>query len=164
MIGTAIMTLGIGLFILLDVDSGLGEQIGFAIVMGLGQGLIFQNCMLACQECAGNDYVAVATALCGFMNSIGCAIGVAVCAAAYNNALVKNIAKLPIDVQTMVREQNIIENMNAISNLPPWAREMIIEEYSNSFRFVFTVLTPIMGVAFIMSLFIQRRSSITKSS
>ncbi|KAF9346892.1 hypothetical protein BGX26_001611 [Mortierella sp. AD094] len=158
--GTALMTLGIGLFILFNVGSGLGEQIGFVVVMGLGQGLIFQNCMLACQECAGFELIAVATALCGFVNSIGSAIGVAICAAAYNNALAENLAKLPTDVQTMVRELNLVENMDAIAKLPTGVKELVIKEFSDSFQFVFIVLTPIMGVAFLMSLFISRRGSI----
>ncbi|KAG0013868.1 hypothetical protein BGZ80_010796 [Entomortierella chlamydospora] len=161
--GNALMTLAIGLFILLDANSGLGEQIAFVLVMGVGQGLIFQNCMLACQECSGNDLIAVATALCGFLNSIGAAIGVAICAAAYNNALARNLAKLPTDIQTMVRELDLVENMDAIVKLPADAKELVIGEFANSFQFVFTVLCPIMGVAFLMSLFISRRKAVAKA-
>ncbi|KAF9079602.1 hypothetical protein BGX27_006196 [Mortierella sp. AM989] len=131
--------------------------------MGLGQGLIFQNCMLACQECAGAGFIAVATALCGFINSIGSSIGVAICAAVFNNALVKNLAELPADVQKIAHDFNVIENMNAIADLPAGVRELVIQGYSDSFKSVFIALTPIMGFAFLMSLFIRGRGSLAKA-
>ncbi|KAI7821235.1 drug resistance transporter, EmrB/QacA subfamily [Gamsiella multidivaricata] len=157
-VGTAIMTLGVGLFMLLDAEAGLGKQLGFVLIMGLGQGLIFQNCLLTCQECAGDEYIAVATALCGFINSVGSAVGVAICGSAFNNALVKNVAKLSPEIQEIVREYGVIENMDAISKLPgDEIRRQVVQTYADSFRFLFMVLTPIMGASFIMSLFLNKR-------
>ncbi|KAI1302820.1 hypothetical protein EDD11_005490 [Mortierella claussenii] len=161
--GTAVMTLGIGIFILFDVDTGIGQQLVSVLVMGLGQGLIFQNCMLACQECAGDKYIAVATALCGFINSIGSAMGVAICAAAFNNGLVSNLAKLSEEVQQMVRERGVIENMNAVADLPPDVKVQVVQQYANAFQFLFIVLTPIMGIAFLSSLFLRRRASLKRT-
>ncbi|KAF9939240.1 hypothetical protein BGZ65_011118 [Modicella reniformis] len=159
-IGTAVMTLGIGLFILMDVDTGLGFQIVSLLIMGIGQGLIFQNCLLACQECAGYQFIAVASAVCGFFNAIGSAIGVAICAAAFNNALVKNMAKLSTEVQDIVRDHGVIDNMEVISTLPDIVKEQVVHAYANAFQSLFTVLTPIMGIAFLLSLFLRRRGAV----
>ncbi|KAF8937586.1 hypothetical protein BGZ58_002451 [Dissophora ornata] len=158
--GTAVMTLGVGLFMLLDADTSLGVQLVLLLIMGLGQGLIYQNCVIACQDCAGEKHIAVATSLCGFTNSIGSAIGVAICASAFNNALQKNLAKLPIDTQDILQQMDVVENMAAISNLPEGVKEQVIGAYADSFKVVFMVLTPIMGVAFILSLFMRRRKII----
>ncbi|KAF9361550.1 hypothetical protein BGX34_007082 [Mortierella sp. NVP85] len=161
-IGTGLMTIGIGLFILLDIDTGLASQLIFVLIMGIGQGLIFQNCLLACQECAGEEYIAVASAVCGFVNSIGAAIGVAVCASVFNNALVDNVTKLSPEIQTIVREHGIIENMEAISTVPDEIRSQLLHTYANAFHSVFTVLTPIMGVAFLLSLALRKRDQAKK--
>jgi len=161
-IGTGVMTIGIGLFILLDIHTGLASQLIFVLIMGIGQGLIFQNCLLACQECAGEEHIAVASAVCGFVNSIGSAVGVAVCASAFNNALVNNVAKLSPEIQTIVREYGIIENMEAISTVPDEIRSQLLYAYANAFHSVFTVLTPIMGVAFLLSLALRKRDQAKK--
>ncbi|KAF8921622.1 hypothetical protein BGZ58_004107 [Dissophora ornata] len=161
--GTAIMTLSIGLLMLLDADTSLGVQLVLLLIMGFGQGLIYQNCVIACQDCAGEKHIAVATTLCGFLNGVGSAIGVAICASVFNNALQKNLAKLPIDTQDILGQMDVVENMTAISSLPEGVKEQVIGAYADSFKMVFMVLTPIMGVAFILSLFMRRRKIIDKA-
>ncbi|KAG0298984.1 hypothetical protein BGZ98_010388 [Dissophora globulifera] len=156
-VGTATMTLSIGLFMLMDANTGLGVQLVFVLVMGLGQGLIFQNCLLACQECAGESHMAVATALCGFINSIGSSVGVAICAALFNNALKNNLTKLSPDIQTLLQQLDVVNNMNAIGVLPADIKGQVIDAYADSFQFLFMILTPIMGLSFFLSLFMGRR-------
>ena len=154
--GTGIMTTGVGLLNLWDQDTSIGMEVGIVILMGLGQGFIFQNVMLASQEHAGPKEVAVATALVGFASSIGGAIGVAVCAAAFNNGLARNLAKLPIAMQQLVEQLNVVDNMNAVAELPDDVRKDVIQAYTDSFKFLFTVLTPLLGLAFLLTFLIRK--------
>ncbi|KAG0329290.1 hypothetical protein BG004_002366 [Podila humilis] len=156
-VGLAVMTLGVGLFILNDVDTPVGRQIGFVLIMGLGQGLIFQNAMLACQEVAPEKEIAVVTALFGFFDSIGGAIGVALSAAAFNNALIKNIGKMSEEMQSIAAEHRVIDDMSAVEGLPSGIKTEVLKAYAEAFQFLFTVLTPILGSVFLMSLFIRRQ-------
>ncbi|KAF9147135.1 hypothetical protein BG015_011276 [Linnemannia schmuckeri] len=155
--GCAIFTLAVGLFILFDVDTSLAEQLIFVLLMGLGQGLIFQNCVLASQDCTEPQERAVATGLVAFINSIGNSVGVAICGTVLNNALVQQLEKLPLESQRIVDELNVVENINAIGKLTGSVYGEVILSYAKAFRVLFTVLTPIIGLAFVTSLFILRR-------
>ncbi|KAG0284981.1 hypothetical protein BGZ97_008002 [Linnemannia gamsii] len=158
--GCAIFTLAVGLFILFDVDTSLAEQLIFVLLMGLGQGLIFQNCVLASQDCTEPHERAVATGLVAFINSIGNSVGVAICGAVINNALVSQLEMLPLESRRIVEELNVVENINAIGELQGEVYGEVILSYSKAFRVLFTVMTPIVGLAFVISLFIRRRGTL----
>ncbi|KAF9316441.1 hypothetical protein BG003_001966 [Podila horticola] len=154
--GLTIMTVSVGLLILFDVETGLGQQIVTIFLMGFGNGLIFQNIIIAAQMAALKEDMAVATALSQFANSMGNAIGVAVCAAALNNALVKNLAKLPAEMQSVIAELDVVNNVNAVAMLPEDVRVLVVRAYADGFQFLFKVLTPIVGVALLLSLFLRK--------
>lgn len=160
--GTATLTLSVGLFIMFDEGTSLAEQLIFVLIMGLGQGLIYQNCVLACQDCTDPEDIAVATGLVAFINSIGNALGVAICAAVINNALNNNLSKLPEESQAILKEFNVVENMNSIHTLPEELRVEVVHAYALSFRTLFIVLTPMMGFGFLLTFFIRRRGSLAK--
>ncbi|KAF9097232.1 hypothetical protein BGX23_009480 [Mortierella sp. AD031] len=162
--GTAIFTLAVGLFILFDVDTSLAEQLIFVLLMGLGQGLIFQNCVLASQDCTEPHERAVATGLVAFINSIGNSVGVALCGAVLNNALVQQLSKLPLETRRIVEERNVVENINAIDELSGSVYGEVILAYAKAFQTLFTVLTPIIGLAFVLSLFVRRRGSLASKA
>ncbi|ORZ01812.1 major facilitator superfamily domain-containing protein [Lobosporangium transversale] len=163
-VGTGVATFATGLLILFDVDTSLGMQLGFVLILGLGQGLIFQNCTLTCQECAAEEYMAVATALAGFINSIGSAVGVAICSATINNALLIRLRKYPEEIQVVLRETGAINNMEAVVDLPDDIRQLVIHEYASSFQFLFKILTPMIGLGFLLSLFLRRRASLAQKA
>ncbi|KAG0283736.1 hypothetical protein BGZ96_011877 [Linnemannia gamsii] len=158
--GCAVLTLAVGLFILLDADTPLAEQLIFVLLMGLGQGLIFQNCVLACQDCTEPHERAVATGLVAFINSIGNSVGVAICGTVLNNALVSQLEKLPLESRRIVEELNVVNNLNAIGELTGGVYGEVILSYAKAFKVLFVVMTPIIGLAFVFSLFIRRRGTL----
>ncbi|KAI9236580.1 MAG: major facilitator superfamily domain-containing protein [Podila humilis] len=154
--GLAIMTVAVGLLILFDVETGIGQQIVTIFLMGFGNGLIFQNVIIAAQLAASKEDMAVATALSQFANSMGNAIGVAVCAAVLNNALARSLAKLPAEMQGVIAELDVINNVNAVPLLPEDVKSLVIRAYADGFQFLFKVLTPIVGVTLLLSLFLRK--------
>ncbi|KAF9308524.1 hypothetical protein BGZ91_007776 [Linnemannia elongata] len=160
--GAATLTLSVGLFILFDEHTSLTKQLIFVLIMGLGQGFIYQNCVLACQDCTDAKDMAVATGFVVFINSIGNAVGVAVCAAVINNALTTNLAKLPESSQAVFRELNVIENINVIFTLPEELKAEVVHAYALAFRTLFITLTPMIGIGFVLSLFVRRRGSLAR--
>ncbi|KAG0068533.1 hypothetical protein BGZ89_004583 [Linnemannia elongata] len=161
-LGAATLTLSVGLFILFDEHTSLAKQLIFVLIMGLGQGFIYQNCVLACQDCTDAKDMAVATGFVVFINSIGNAVGVAVCAAVINNALTTNLAKLPESSQAVFRELNVIENINVIFTLPEELRAEVVHAYALAFQTLFITLTPMIGIGFVLSLFVRRRGSLAR--
>ncbi|KAG9071614.1 hypothetical protein KI688_005827 [Linnemannia hyalina] len=161
-LGAATLTLSVGLFIMFDENTSLAKQLIFVLIMGLGQGFIYQNCVLACQDCTEAKDMAVATGFVVFINNIGNAVGVAVCASVINNSLTTTLAKLPESSQAVFRELNVIENINVIFTLPEALKAEVVHAYALSFRTLFTILTPMIGLGFVLSLFVRRRGSLAR--
>jgi hypothetical protein len=155
-LGTATMSVGIGLCQLLDAESGMGQQIGFLLIVGLGIGLILQTCMLAAQSAVAKEDMAIVTALCGFMNSIGGGIGIAMCSALFNNHLLEKFSTFPPSVLGVLAEYKISESITAVQDLPPDAKTMVIDAYVSTFQFIFKCIMPISCAAFVLSLFIRK--------
>ncbi|ORZ27853.1 drug resistance transporter, EmrB/QacA subfamily [Lobosporangium transversale] len=155
-IGTILMSIGIGLCMLLDADSNMGEQIGFLLVAGCGIGLILQTCMLAAQAAVEKRDMAVVTAMCGFFNSIGGGIGIAICSALFNNHLKDSFKKYPVEILQVINEYHITEAITAVQLLPPEVKGLVMKACVESFQFIYKCLTPIACAAFIMSLFVRK--------
>ncbi|KAG0325618.1 hypothetical protein BGZ99_000387 [Dissophora globulifera] len=155
-VGTVMMCIGTGLCQLLDADSGMGQQIGFLLIVGLGIGLILQTCMLAAQAAVEKEDMAVVTALCGFFNSIGGGIGIAMCSALFNNHLASGFAKFSPAVLAVIAQYNIAESITAVQDLPPDVKALVVDVYVKTFQFIFLCITPISGCAFLLSLFIRK--------
>ncbi|KAF8988146.1 hypothetical protein BGZ52_000274 [Haplosporangium bisporale] len=155
-LGTTIMSIGVGLCMLLDHDSNMGEQIGYLLIVGSGIGLILQTVMLAAQAAVEKHDMAIVTALCGFMNSIGGGIGIAMCSALFNNHLATQFAKFPGDVLIVIKEFHLDESITAVQLLPEPTKSLVIEAYVNTFQYIFKCILPITCAAFVISLFIRK--------
>ncbi|KAK3820057.1 MAG: major facilitator superfamily domain-containing protein [Benniella sp.] len=155
-IGTIMMSIGIGLCMLLDADSGMGQQIGFLLIVGLGIGLILQTVMLAAQAAVEKEEMAIVTALCGFFNSIGGGIGIAMCSALFNNHLGSEFKAFSDETKYVLAEYHIMDSITAVQDLPPEVKKLVIEAYVDTFQFIFKCITPIACAAFLLSLFIRK--------
>ncbi|KAF9999999.1 hypothetical protein BGZ80_002942 [Entomortierella chlamydospora] len=154
--GAMLMAIGIGLCILFDADSGMGPQIGYLLIVGVGIGLILQTCIIAAQAAVEKSQMAIVTALCGFFNSIGGAIGIAMCSALFNNRLAEGFAKLPEWAIVIIASSGITESITAVQDLPTDVKALVVECYVETFQYIFKCLTPIACVAFLLSLFIGK--------
>ncbi|KAF9157070.1 hypothetical protein BGX20_004123 [Mortierella sp. AD010] len=154
--GAMLMAIGIGLCILFDADSGMGPQIGYLLIVGVGIGLILQTCIIAAQAAVDKSQMAIVTALCGFFNSIGGAIGIAMCSALFNNRLAQGFAKLPASAIVVIANSGITESITAVQDLPMDVKTLVVGCYVETFQYIFKCLTPIACVAFLLSLFIGK--------
>ncbi|KAG0280937.1 hypothetical protein BGZ96_001366 [Linnemannia gamsii] len=155
-LGTTLMSIGVGLCMLLDESSGMGQQIGFLLIVGLGIGLILQTCMLAAQAAVEKEDMAVTTALCGFMNSIGGGIGIAMCSALFNNHFKTELLKLPASVLQDAAKYNIEKAITNVQILPELSKIAVIGVYVSTFQFIFKCITPIACAAFLFSLLVRK--------
>ncbi|KAK5809600.1 major facilitator superfamily domain-containing protein [Linnemannia elongata] len=155
-LGTVLMSVGCGLCILFDAESGMGPQIGYLLIVGMGIGLILQTCMLAAQAAVDKEDMAIVTALCGFMNSIGGGIGIAMCTALFNNHIKALFEKFPMEVLMVIGEYHIEEKITNVQLLPEAVKLLVIGAYVDTFQFIFKCITPIACAAFLMSLFIRK--------
>lgn len=83
-VGFALMTIGLGLFTLLDENSSTAEWVIFQMIAAVGMGLLLTGSLPAVQvELPEND-VAAATASYAFMRSYGAIWGIYIPAAVFN--------------------------------------------------------------------------------
>ncbi|KAG0078321.1 hypothetical protein BGZ90_005480 [Linnemannia elongata] len=85
-----IYTTGIALLSLWDESSGLGIQIGFLFLVGLGLGGCMQNIVLAGQCAVSQADIATVTSLMSFFRSMGGVVCVAIGGSLINNILTQN--------------------------------------------------------------------------
>lgn len=76
--GWACWAIGLGLFSLLDENSGKDKQIGFALLTGFGMGQTLQPGLVALQGAVPRKDMAVVTAMRNFLRNLGGAIGLAI--------------------------------------------------------------------------------------
>lgn len=85
LVGFAMMTLGIGLFIMLDQHSHLALYVVFQIIAGIGSGLALTTLLPATQAVLSEKDTASSTAVWSFVRSFGTVWGVSVPAAVFNS-------------------------------------------------------------------------------
>jgi hypothetical protein len=92
--GMAMMTLGFGLFIDLDVNSSWAKIIIYQIIAGVGVGPNFQSPLIALQSLVPKRDIATATATFGFTRNLGSAISVVVGSVIFQNEMKKKQSQL----------------------------------------------------------------------
>jgi len=117
-LGCAILTMGMGILSLLDLNSSFGKMVGCLIPSGAGLGFTMQTMILIVQAAVPPKEIASVTAGINFFRTIGFVIGVAVMGAVINNSLTSSLGpeasnfasgsidslnQAPIEVQNMVR-------------------------------------------------------------
>jgi len=70
-IGWIVTTVGMGLLMLLDVDTSTGKWIGLNLIVGLGTGMLFSAMAFAVQASVNVDSIAAAVCMFSFFRSFG---------------------------------------------------------------------------------------------
>ncbi|KKY39022.1 putative mfs drug transporter [Diaporthe ampelina] len=92
LIGWAVWAVGLGLFSTLDRSSGLGKQVGYAILTGFGVGQTLQPSLIAIQAGVDKQNMAVVTGTRNFVRNLGSTIGLAVTGTIINNVVRSGLA------------------------------------------------------------------------
>lgn len=143
-IGFAMMTLGVGLFIILDHKSGLALYVVFQIIAGLGSGLALTTLLPATQAALSEKDTASSTAVWSFIRSFGTVWGVSVPAAIFNsraNALAHRIEDTSIRApwsqaarRTHMRRVNFYSRLRALPETRSLACSKIASAWSGLLR------------------------------
>lgn len=100
-VGVVLMTIGNGLYILFSSHSPVGQIIGFQIVAGVGQGLLFQPPLIAIQAFVSQDNTATATSTFGFTRNLSTALSIVVCGVIFQNSMnlkAKSLSLPPVNL------------------------------------------------------------------
>ena len=154
-VGTGLMTVGIGLFSTLTVHTSFLVTSGFMLITGFGMGLVLQVLILAVQN--GVDYkdLGTATSLAAFFRSMGGAFGTALLGAVLNDRLLGNLSRaLPVAARPNVAAiaRQVVGSPAQLKLLPPAIHTAATVAYVHTIDTVFLIATPVAAIGFLLSL------------
>ncbi|KAK7991652.1 hypothetical protein PG988_000446 [Apiospora saccharicola] len=161
--GTALLTLGTGLYIAYDADTGMPAIIGFQIVHGLGMSSLFQTPLMALQSSVSQADTATATATLGFLRNLGMCLSTVVGGVVFQNSMAAwgpRLAASGLDADQL----RALSGYEAPAHVgmprslaDPVQRQTVLDAFAWSVRNMFVVYTGIAGVGFVASAFVKQR-------
>jgi EmrB/QacA subfamily drug resistance transporter len=91
-VGGIVMTAGMGLLTLLDVNTGKVQLAGYMVVLGAGMGFLMQTTMLIAQNSVAQRDLGAASGAATFFRSIGGSFGISLFGAIFANRLAHSAA------------------------------------------------------------------------
>jgi hypothetical protein len=91
-VGSVFLTIGSGLCTTFEIHTGNAKWIGYQVIIGLGAGLGFQQCINALQTVLSLDDIPVGIAIITFAQSLSGAIFISVAQSVFENRLVASIS------------------------------------------------------------------------
>ena len=160
-VGSAFMCLGYGLFISFDANTTTARAVGFQMIAGLGQGILFEAPLIAIQSQVKQADVATATATMAFVRNVAVSISVIVCGTILQNSMSDRngylrAAGLPRDLLDRLDGENALANVMLPSTLENPAWEFAAKQvFAWATRNMWIMLTVIAFLALVASLFIE---------
>ncbi|ORX94652.1 MFS general substrate transporter [Basidiobolus meristosporus CBS 931.73] len=150
-VGSAIMTVGVGLLTVWNANTGHGEQIGFLLILGIGAGCCIQTLIFAGQAAVTHKDMGIVTTLATFFRSIGGVLGIAIFGSIYNNKLTTGLSELTFDIPI----KEALNSSTFINTLPAQERLVVMDVYVHVLRTIFFIAVGMAGLAFVFTLGIK---------
>ena len=150
--GWACWAIGLGLYSTLDENDGLGKQIGYAILTGVGCGNTLQPALIAVQAGVNRKDMAVVTSFRNFARNFGGTIGLAVAGTILNNLVASGVRTLNLDDQdTAALLKSPQAYLAGRTDLDAdRVREVLIPAYRQGFRIIFLIGASLAALAFVL--------------
>lgn len=151
--GFTLMTIGFGIFSLLDKDSSTGKWVGYQILAGAGAGLIIPTLLPAIMAPLAEADTALATATWAFLRSFGLTWGTAIPAAIFNNrvsALSGRIAD-PVVAETVTGGRAYEHAVASfVNSLEPETRAQFISVLSDGLKRIWEIAIAFAAFGFLL--------------
>lgn len=92
-LGSALLTIGSGLCTTFQVHTGNGKWIGYQIIIGIGAGVGFQQCINCLQTVLPLEDIPIGIAIITFAQSLSGALFISIAQTVFQNRLVASITK-----------------------------------------------------------------------
>jgi MFS family permease len=152
--GWLIATLGIGLFVLIDVNTKTVVWAAVQVVFGLGSGMVLSSVNFGIQAIVRTEDCGRAACMYAFMRTVGMTIGVAIGGTVFQNLMAQKLQELSLPIEIEKNAEAYIAILKTMAPTDP-ARIAILEAYVHGFKAVFQVMTGISGIGLLASLLIK---------
>ena len=151
---TGLLTLGLGLFTMLNSGSSLAEVVVLQCIAAGGFGILMTTVLPAVQGSLPEKDNAIATAAWGFLRAVGGIWGVGIPAAIFDNQFQKYLA-------IHVSNTQILDSLNGgsayahvsgsyINSLPLPLRDDVISTYVDALKIVWAIAAGLSGISFLL--------------
>ncbi|KAI9446080.1 MFS general substrate transporter [Lactarius indigo] len=151
----AVLILGWGLMTTLDDHSNTAEKVLYLLITALGIGCLFQTPLIALQAAMPLKDMATSTGAFNFLRTLGGAVGISIGQAIYTSILKRKIDRIPDLSGFDTSPAALARSVKKLKNLPQPKRGQIIHAYAQSISAIWAFNAPVVGVGFIMVLFIK---------
>ncbi|KAE8371691.1 major facilitator superfamily domain-containing protein [Aspergillus bertholletiae] len=171
--GWMIWAVGLGLFSTLNESSGLGKQIGYGFLTGVGVGNTLQPCLIlicssaliAVQAGVERKDMAVVTSFRNFVRNLGGTLGLAIAGTIINNLIRSSISSLGLS-QSETRSF-LSSPQHYLSQLPQEeaerARSLLIPAYQKGFRIIFLIGAALAAFAFVLAFWLMPQVTLNRA-
>lgn len=161
--GMILLTLGTGLYMILGVDSGLGEIIGFQIVAGTGVALLFQTPSLAIQNNVSQADTSTAMATLSFVRSLGTVLSTVLGGVVFQNSMnsrsstlaASGLSKSYLEAFSGYDAAANVALVGTLSD--PAQRRSVVDAFAWSTKNMFLLYTCIAAVGVLAAAFIKHK-------
>ena len=155
--GWALTVLGVGLLVILKVDTTIPAWIFLTMVFGVGLGILFPSMQFSLQAATTNKDMGFAVAMFSFFRTFGQAIGVAVGGVIFQNQMEKKLRAYPqFASQANELAKDAAALVQVIKATPDGQDKLDLRTaYVDSVRVIFIVLCALGAVALVSSFFLK---------
>ncbi|KAF6787639.1 major facilitator superfamily transporter [Colletotrichum sojae] len=152
LVGFFLWTLGNGLTILLDRNTGLGELVPILIVVGSGIGLTLQPTLVGMYANSRSEDRAVTTGLRNFVRTIGGAFGLVVSGVILSNTLRRDLSGRDFVSDGVIAELTSSTYTLDSKGFSPEERAEILAAYMRGLRYIFVYYVVCTGLSLVLTL------------
>ncbi|KAJ5778260.1 hypothetical protein N7520_001506 [Penicillium odoratum] len=153
LLGYAVWAVSLGLYSTLDESSGVGKQIGYAILTGSGVGTTLQPTLIAMQAGVERRDMAVVTSFRSFIRSLGGTLGIVVSGTILNNIISSSISSLNLsasDSQSILGSPATFLSTQSAGD-EAHIRSVLIPAYRKGFRIIFLIGAALSALACLLA-------------
>ncbi|KAJ6015614.1 hypothetical protein N7540_010205 [Penicillium herquei] len=154
--GWAMWAVGLGLLSTLNQSSGLGKQIGYGILSGVGVGNTLQPALIAIQAGVERRDMAFVTAFRNFVRNLGGTFGLAIAGTIINNIVSSSISVLGLSAsesRSLLASPSTFLSRQSDSDAAH-IRSVLIPAYQKGFRIIFLIGASLSALAFVLAFFL----------
>jgi len=161
-VGTALLCLGVGMFITLDAGTSLGKIIGLTILFGCGSGMLFEPPLIAIQSRSKQEDVATATSTFTFCRSVALSISVIIGGVVFQNSMDLQSdrlsrAGLPAHIVEALSGKEAAANVALASQLPDGLQQQAVKEaFAFAIRNMWIMYTVLAGLGVLSGFFVGK--------
>lgn len=157
--GWIMSTLGLGVMILLDVDTSVVQWVFITLTLGVGLGLLYTAVAIINQAAATDELMSFAISMFIFSRMMGQCLGVAISGVIFQNRMKTILLGTSLADQADEYSQDASGLVTIISSMSDGVQKQeLVKAYADSLKTVWAVFCALSGAAMVGSFFLRHLS------